>query len=761
MKQLYYTLFIFTFLFHITGCVEDPDMDPRLQNASVPEMGKIESGEKTATSVVVKSVVMKENGAPLEKRGFKYWQVKADDETIIGAARDTFQTENIEKGEYSMTLKDLKDACLYKITSYASNEIGIGYSDTITINTNKGAGSVKTSDVKDNLVTATTARVEGIISSRGEGEITDFGFELYVGGVKDTTFTKKDGVDWGDNDSTFYYVISGLNQETEYVVKAFAQNSFGSFSQINGNKSFKTKNGRPILKDSINFTADFDFGLIGSKLLSKGESEIEEIGFCWTAVKETPNRPNIEEDDTIQCILTPEGDFEGKITTLEPDITYYAKAFAKNSFGITYSKDSIRISKKRDLPTISLNPSSTYIIENGTVTVGGEIQDEGKSPVTFIIIYYSTVKSDVSPGPTKNDGYKEATLDENNKSFSTSLKLLGGKEYFVRAYAKNASGPAVGSEEIESFTLPNVFVRMRDFSGDGRQDFMTFCLGDRAFVLGGKVGGEYTRSLYGYSSSSNNWAPLTSYISSIEGGSVCTDGNSAYIIGGKSSANITDVYSYIYNSDNYDQWVLHSNMKLRNDMVGTLNAISFAQNNSIVVIGGEKILIGDDRGLIVQDTIYHWDGSSWNDIGNFPAMIKGGVAITSGDSVIVGLGNISTDSISANCDINRELWINTSPGNWSEWRSLTKAPQGMGKVTTGVMKDSCLYFIDNKGFIWKYDLDVNKWYKCSKQSPGIADFPEYKIMKINETIYILALNNFGVSSFVTYNPTWDIANEQN
>lgn len=751
MKQLYYTLFIFSFLFFLSGCVEEPDMNTKLQNASVPEMGKTVYVENTATTILVKSTIKKENGASLIKRGFKYWQVEkdADNNIILSTVKDTFQTEDIEKGEYSMLLKGLKDGGTYQITSLASNEIGIGYGDTISVNTNKGAGEVKTSDVDDKSVTATTARVEGILSKKGEGDITDFGFELYVGGVRDTVFKKSDGVDWAENDSTFRYTITGLDANTEYNVIAFACNSFGDFTNQTGKKSFKTKDGLPILADSIGVEANYDFVSLNSKLVSKGDAEIDEIGFCWTTVKE-PNRPNIEEDDTIRCILVPDSSFEGKIMALETGISYYARAYAKNSFGIVYSPNSVRISKKRDLPIVSLNPSSTYLMENGIVTITGVLQDSGKTPVSSLKLYYSTSESE-PPGPGK--GYdKDCELDENGKSFSVSLKLMGGLKYNVRVYAKNGSGMAP-SEEIESFTTPPVFIQKKAFTGGGRQDFMTFTLGDKAYVLGGKVGSEYTKSLYGYSSVQNDWTELSSYDYNIQGGSVCTDGNFAYIIGGRAAANLTEVYSYTFND-----WGKRPSMKLRNDMVGILNAISFAKNGAIVVIGGEKILTNDSRGLIVQDSIYYWNGD-WNNANNFPVMIKGGIAVTEGDSVIVGLGSISTDSISENSRMNRELWY-SSGDDWNNWKSLTVAPENMGKASTGVVKNSCLYFIDDKAVIWMYSLNDDKWYKRSVWNSGISDKPEYKIMMINESIYLLAINNFGGSSFVTYNPTWDIANEQ-
>ena len=756
MKQLYYTLFIFSFLFFLSGCVEEPDMNTKLQNASVPEMGKTVYVENTATTILVKSTIKKENGASLIKRGFKYWQVEkdADNNIILSTVKDTFQTEDIEKGEYSMLLKGLKDGGTYQITSLASNEIGIGYGDTISVNPNKGAGEVKTSDVDDKSVTATTARVEGILSKKGEGDITDFGFELYVGGVRDTVFKKSDGVDWAENDSTFRYTITGLDANTEYNVIAFACNSFGDFTNQTGKKSFKTKDGLPILADSIGVEANYDFVSLNSKLVSKGDAEIDEIGFCWTTVRDS-SRPNIEDDDTIKCVLDQDSIFKGIVTDLDASTSYYARAFAKNSFGIVYSKDSIRISKKRDLPTVSLNPSSTYSMVNGIVTVTGELQDSGKTEVSSLTLYYST-GSNTLPGPSNYQGYKECTLDENGKSFSVPLKLMGGLKYYVRVYAKNGSGTA-SCDETQSFTTPPMFVNKKEFIGSGRQDFMTFSTDSWAFVLGGLVGGDYTNNLYGYTpdGGENNegiWAPLASHSSNIYGGSVCSDGNSVYVIGGKSNSGfITDVDSYSYN-----QWYPHSNMKLSGDMVGIMNALSFVHNDSIIVLGGEKAIVGDDRGVTVQDTIYRWNGESWKGITDFPQLIKSGVALTTGDSVFVGLGYFSKDSIKSYT--NRELWLNSS-GDWSEWKSLKKAPDGMGVVSTGVIKDSCLYFIDNKGIIWMYNMDDDKWFKCS-QSPSITNVPEYKIMKIGETIYILAINNFNKSSFVTYDPTWDIANEQ-
>lgn len=743
MKQLYFKIYLFSILFYLSGCVEDPEMSTKLQNASRPEVGNIEVVDSTATSLRMKAVVTSENGAPLKARGFRYWK-EGEQEDFL----EVKDTEKLGLGEYIKVIENLKNGAVYEITPFATNEVGTAFGDTINLNTTKGVGEVKTSDVVDENITATTARIEGILAKKGEGEITDFGFELYSNGGKDTTFRKSDGVDWGDNDSTFYYVVTGLQQETKYEVKAFAENSFGRFSHLSGKKEFTTKNGRPVLPVSVDSDADYDFIVVKSKLISKGDVEYEdvEVGFCWGTVA-GKDRPNMEEDQHEACTLESDS-FKLVLNDLD-DSSYYIRAYAKNKFGTVYSEDSIFVAKKRDTPIVYLDDADTYTVKDGLVTISGKIQDKGKSEVTSLMLYYSTTSNPL-PGPTNGEGIECLNYLDKDGKFIVPVKLLGGHTYYFRVCAKNNSGEAYG-EKVQSITTPKIFIdKEAPFKGGGRQNFITFSLDNYAFVLGGQVGNEYTNNLYGYSLSSGSWTPLRSYKWNIEGGAVCSDGKSAYIIGGKTFTNITDVYSYSYNL-----WTQHPEMRLRKDMVGTLNAVSFAHKNSIVMIGGEKLLPDDTRGLIVQDSIYHWDGEIWNVAGTFPALVKGGVALTAGDSVIVGLGSISQDSIHS--DPNKQLWINTT-SEWDNWESLPEAPAKMGIVSTGVVKDSLLYFVDNKGIIWMYDLTESKWYECS-QSPVIADQPEYRMMMINEDIYILALNNFGVSSFIIYDPTWDIGKE--
>lgn len=743
MKQLYYTLFIFSFLFFLSGCVNDPDMDTRLQNASVPEVGNIEIQDSTATTIRVKAVVKTENGAPLTERGFKYWEKNGEN----NAKEILDPTEDLGKGEYSIQIKGLINGLIYHITPFASNEKGRAYGDTIKVNTTPGIGSLKTLEVDSTKTKATSAYVEGVITDPGEGALVDYGFYLFINNDTIATFSKENSNEIQQiKDSIYAYTITtDLKPETTYSVEFFAKNSFGEFTSTTGKKSFKTMNGRPILADTVGYESNFDFVSLRSTLISGGDSEVEEVGFCWSKDKE--NKPTVEDHNIIPCTLEPDSTFVGQLTDMEASTNYYVRAYAINSFGVTYSDSTINVVKKRDLPTIFLNDSKTYTMENGIVTVSGELKDRGKyEEITSLTLYYSS-SNNTSPGPLANDGEKSFTLGEDGKSFNIPLRLKGGLTYYVKVYAESKAGIA-SNEGTYSFTTPKIFTNLSTLTDAvgtaeaGRQDYSTFIVNDMIFVLGGIKGGNYTDQLYGYSPSEDNWAPLTPYNEKVNGASVCVFNGPAYVIGG-----LNETYSYYF-----DRWVNRSYMTLSGDMVGVINSISFTYGNSIILIGGEKK--SADNNWVTQDTICYWDNGddSWNNFGHFPDSIKNGVALTIGDSVIVGLGTNSAD------EVNHNLWVSPSD-NWNKWIELPPAPSDMGKVSSGIVKESCLYFVDNDGVIWMYNLDNKNWYKCSKAiSQGV--YPDYRIMMLNDIIYVLSINSYGTSSFVTYNPIWDMPVKQ-
>ena len=718
MKQLYLLLFTL-FTACLIGCLEEPDMDPNLQNALAPELEKftMDNVDFTATTIVAKATVKKENGDPVTERGFIYW-LKGTNEVQTQKETDL---EN-GKGEFKQEIKDLKNDTVYYISPYARNKKGITYGDTLDINTKAGIGRVITSKVTD--ITATSAVVGGTIRDKGEGEIKMIGFNLYKNSELDSVI--KINMDEMPTDSTFIHTLTELEPETDYIIEAIVENSFGQFNT--DKQSFKTPDGHPELGFLSVIETDYTQVTVRAKLVKKGDGELDSIGFCWSDVKAV-DRPDIKQDSTIKCTVNEDGFFVGVIPNLKAQTQYFVRSYAVNAFGTIYTSDNIAISTKSDAPTIFMDESLNYKMKDGNVTVSGVLQNDGRSKVSEIIICYSSVGI---PKPGKNEGeicLTREDLDTDNK-FEVSFKLKGNKTYNVMAYATNDFAKEEPSNMV-SFTTPNIIStnKLEKFPGDGRMNYALFTLGDQAFVVGGDLGPSRTDELYGYSAVNNEWKLFESYGVKAMNMAACTVDNTAYLFGGNTYAkNITDCYSY-----NNNVWT--SLVSLENDNIRS-KAVCFSFGDFIYLIGG-------NINNLPTDTICYYDikNNTWNSFGKFEKTITDGIALTFEDNVYVGLGEKTE---------NRGLW-KASGGDFANWEPL-KEPEGkMGNVSTGIIYNRSIYVIDEYGVIWQYSLDENVWHQRST-CPGKSK--NFELFVLNGTIYILGLDYY-TKDLMTYDPSWD------
>jgi hypothetical protein len=95
---------------------------------------------------------------------------------------------------------------------------------------------------------------------------------------------------------------------------------------------------------------------------------------------------------------------------------------------------------KEDTNAPSLNTSSVASVTSTTATTGGEITDEGTSPVTARGVCWGTVAN-----PTISDS--KTTDGTGTGSFTSTITgLTPGTLYHVRAYATNADGTGYGTD---------------------------------------------------------------------------------------------------------------------------------------------------------------------------------------------------------------------------------------------------------------------------------------------------------------------------
>ncbi len=189
----------------------------------------------------------------------------------------------------------------------------------------------------------------------------------------------------------------------------------------------------------------------GGKVISDGGSNITLKGVCWsTSPSPTINDPKTEDGSGI-------GNFISNLNDLNPNISYYVRAYATNNLGTGYgnlvtfktiaSIPSITTDEIIEINQLSAKCKSNLISENG-------------SPVTKKGICWS-----ITENPTTNDSKTEESLAI---GIYTSIlsNLESNTKYYVRSYATNSVGTAYGN--TLSFSTKSIqFVY--DFDGNPYQ----------------------------------------------------------------------------------------------------------------------------------------------------------------------------------------------------------------------------------------------------------------------------------------------------
>jgi len=169
-----------------------------------------------------------------------------------------------------------------------------------------------------------------------------------------------------------------------------------------------------------------------AEIISDGGSAVVARGICWSLNNPTPTT----EDSNIKS-GTGSGSFTNSIVGLTQGANYYVRAYATNGIGTVYSSQVIFSTTKAYLPTIT-NAVSTIAIT--TATSGGNITNDGGSPITSRGVCWNTSRNPTTANLKTTDG-------TGTGAFISSLTgLTANTTYYLRSYATNSVGTGYGSE---------------------------------------------------------------------------------------------------------------------------------------------------------------------------------------------------------------------------------------------------------------------------------------------------------------------------
>ena len=228
MKKYLYlnSMLIVTFLFFLLSCKEEGEngnedvITPDIPATELPVLSTYTVREIMYTTALSGGMISSDGGATIKSRGV-CWSVEPEptiEDSVAGIS--SFSAS----GEFTSTLKGLKDGTKYFVRAFATNQAGTAYGQEESFITLEIVAPFLTTKEVTNIGT-NSATGGGSISSDGGGAITARGICWNKTG--DPTIDDSKSED-GEGTGEFTSQLTELEKSTVYYVRAYAINSAGT-----------------------------------------------------------------------------------------------------------------------------------------------------------------------------------------------------------------------------------------------------------------------------------------------------------------------------------------------------------------------------------------------------------------------------------------------------------------------------------------------------------------------------------------------------
>jgi hypothetical protein len=388
--------------------------------AVIPVLTTTDFSSVTANSFNSGGNITSDGGSPVTARGV-CWSINQNP-----TVADSKTTDGTGTGSFTSSISALTPGMTYYARAYATNSVGPGYGNQITIKTTTTPPIMTTTAISASSITSTTATGGGNVTSDG-------GAAVIARGV---CWSTTSGPSIANNKSTdaigtgvFTSSITGLTPGLTYYVRAYAINSVGT--GYGTEVTFITLAIPATITTTAvtNITSTTASG--GGNITSDGGGAITARGVCWG----TTSGPTTSGSKTSDNTGT--GSFTSAISGLTAGSTYYVRAYATNSAGTTYGTE---VSFTASVIPATITTTAISNIAATTATGGGNITSDGGAAITAKGVCWGTTS-----GPTTAN-YKTTDATGTGAFTSSITGLTPGSTYYVRAYATNSAGTTYGTE---------------------------------------------------------------------------------------------------------------------------------------------------------------------------------------------------------------------------------------------------------------------------------------------------------------------------
>lgn len=184
---------------------------------------------------------------------------------------------------------------------------------------------------------------------------------------------------------------------------------------------------------------------VSGTVLTDNGASLNEKGICYGTIN-NPTISDLKKSFTTATL----GNFSCTLDNLLPSTTYYARAYATNSFGTAYGASITFTTLVATVPIIS-STTAANLVTATTAKTGGIITNSGASNIISRGVCYSNTATIPTIANTKTiDGIGIGTF------ISSLTGLTTNTTYYIRAYATNSIGTAYG--DVKSFMTTNATI---------------------------------------------------------------------------------------------------------------------------------------------------------------------------------------------------------------------------------------------------------------------------------------------------------------
>ena len=364
-----------------------------------------------------------DGGAAISSRGV-CWSVNPNPTTSNNITND-----GTGAGSFTSAIVGLINNTTYYVRAYATNSLGTAYGNQLTFNTLAEITIPTVITTPAASITSNSAITGGNVSSTG-------GAAIIVRGVcwSNSSAPSINGDHTTDGAGTGIFIsnLTGLSPTTAYHIRAYATNSAGT--AYGDELLFNTTAiVAPTVITSPVSAITPNSATSGGTVTASGGATVNARGVCWS----TAVNPTLLGNHTTDGTGT--GLFVSTLIGLSPATTYYIRAYATNSVGISYGNQLDFITTaSATIPAVTT--ASVTGITASTATGGGNVTSSGGASVTARGVCWSTAHNPSLANFFTNDGGGVGVF------VSALTGLTPSTLYYVRAYATNSVGTAFGPE---------------------------------------------------------------------------------------------------------------------------------------------------------------------------------------------------------------------------------------------------------------------------------------------------------------------------